>query len=419
MAVTEFAPGLHATYNVTNGGNIPDAHELELFVGWANALENGIGRTPLLDAIGFGPELNQRRVYFGRSYHLEIDSKLGAASGTGATITLASGHGKRYKKFDVLGIFETETDLAPKEIVIVESISGDALTVKRAQGGTTATSVAAADAVVRLIGSSEPQNDFHVISPTIRGDFQYNDFQRFVEGAGADKAYQVTPTREYSDNPMLRDFEEATRRAKKSLERALWYGQRQQETASTPNGLMGGFQQFIVSNVFNMANAKLSHRTLEGYMLEMLNRVDDSMAKTWVMSYNTLRLVNATLNPIRRATMQDTVLGGVVNKLQTSYGAEFDLKPFKDCPDGVIYLLDFSEMKVHPYKGLNWHPSDKEGRIHGADHDEKFVSGDFTLVIENEATMAKIHGFDTTLANYPELGVPLEVNVTVESPDGP
>ena len=404
MAVTEFKPGLHSTYNVTNGGNIPDAHELDLFVGWANALENGIGRTPLLDAIGFGEELNQRKVQFGRSYHLEIDSKLGSDLGTtGTTVALASGHGKRYKKFDVLGIFASASDLDPKEIVIVESVSGDNLTVKRAQGGTTVSAVTAANSVVRLIGSSEPQNDFHVLSPTIRGDSQFNYFQRFVEGAGADIAYQNTPTREYTDNPMLRDFEEATRRAKKSLERALWYGRRQPETATTPNGLMGGFQQYIISNVFNMAGAKLSHRTLEGYMFEMLNRVDDSMAKTWVMSHNTLRLINATLNPIRRATMQDTVLGGQVNKLQTATGAEFDLKAFKDCPDGVIYLLDFSEMKVHPYKGLNWHPSDKEGRIHGADHDEKYVSGDFTLIVQNEATMAKIYGFDTDITNYPEL----------------
>lgn len=405
MAVTEFKPGLHATYSTTNGGNIPDAHVLERFVNWAQALDNGIGRTPLLDAIGFGEELDQRRVYFGQSYSLEIDSQLGAdTAASGTTITLASGHGKRYKKFDVLGIFETASDLSPAEIVIVDSINGDALTVKRAQAGTTAGVVAASGAVVRLIGSSEPQNDFHVLSPTIRGDFLYNDFQRFVEGAGADKAYQNTPTREYSDNPMLRDYEIATRRGKKSLERALWYGKRQQETASTPNGLMAGFQEFIVSNDFDMAGAALSHRTLEGYMLDMLNEVDDSMAKTWVMSHNTLRLVSATLNPVRRATMQDTTLGGSVTKLQTGYGAEFDLKPFKDCPDGVIYLLDFSEMKVHPFKGLNWHPSDKEGRIHGADHDEKYVSGDFTLVIENERTMAKIHGFDVDIANYPELG---------------
>jgi len=404
VAVTEFKPGLHATYSVTNGGHIPDAHELELFVNWANALDNGIGRTPLLDAIGFGEELNQRTVQWGQSYSLEIDAILGSnLPSTGTSVTLGTGQGKRFKKFDVLGIFSSATALTPTEIVIVESISGDVATVKRAQGGTSASAITA-PGVVRLIGSSEPQNDFHVLSPTIRGDSLRNYFQRFVEGAGADKAYQNTPTREYSDNPLLRDFEIATRRGKKSLERALWYGKGQQETASTPNGLMKGFQEFIVSNVFNMAGAALSHRSLEGYMLDMLNEVDDSMAKTWVMSHNTMRLVSSTLNPVRRATMTDTALGGVVNKLVTGYGAEFDIKPFKDCPDGVIYLLDFSEMKVHPFSGLNWHPSDKEGRIHGADHDEKYVSGDFTLVVQNERTMAKIYNFDTAIANYPELG---------------
>lgn len=404
MAVTTFQPGLHSTYTVSNGGNIVDANQLDLFVNWANALENGIGRTPLLDAIGFGEELNQRRVYFGQSYNLDIDAELGAATvATGMTWTLASGHGARYKKFDVLGLFASATALEPVEISIVESIAGDVVTFSQRGAAGTAASAVTTAGVVRLIGSSEPQNDFHVLSPTIRGDFLFNDFQRFVEGAGADKAYQNTPTREYSDNPLLRDYEIATTRAKKSLERALWYGKRQQESATTPHGLMAGFQNFIVSNVFNAAGAVLTHKTLEGYMIDMLNEVDDSMAKTWVMSHNTLRLISATLNPVRRATMQDTALGGSVTKLVTGYGAEFDLKPFKDCPDGVIYLLDFSEMKVHPYSGLNWHPSDKMGNIHGADHDEKYVSGDFTLVVQNERTMAKIHNFNTDISAYPSL----------------
>lgn len=405
MAVTDFAPGLHATYTVSDGGNIPDAHELDLFVGWARALDYGIGRTPLLDAIGFGEPLDQRTVQWGQSYFPDIDAELGAdTEATGNTITLASGHGKRYKKFDVLGIFESAADRSPAEISIVESVSGDTVTFsQRGAAGTSASVVTAASGVVRLIGSSEPQNDFHVKSPTRRGDSQFNYFQRFVEGAGADLAYQNTPTREYTDNPMLRDYEIATMRAKKSLERALWYGQRQKETASTPNGLMAGFDPFIVTNVYNASGEALTHRNLEGYMLDLYNSVDDSMAKTWVMSHNTVRLISTALNPIKRATMQDTVLGGTINKLQTSYGAEFDIKGFKDCPDGVIYLLDFSEMKVHPYKGLDWHPSDKEGRIHGADHDEKFVSGDFTLVVQNERTMAKIHNFDTDITNYPEL----------------
>ena len=229
MAVTDFGPGLQATYTVSNGGNVPDAHELELFVDWARALDKGLGRTPLLDAIGFGEELNQRVVNFGRSYHPEIDASLGADTvATGNTITLASGHGKRFKKFDVLGLFTNAAALQPVEISIIESISGDTVTFsQRGAGGTAASVVTAATGVVRLIGSSEPQNDFHVLSPTRRGDFQWNSFQRFVEGAGADKAYQNMPTREYSDNPLLADYEIATMRAKKSLERALWYGRRQ------------------------------------------------------------------------------------------------------------------------------------------------------------------------------------------------
>ena len=161
MAVTTFQPGLHSTYTVSNGGNIVDANQLDLFVNWANALENGIGRTPLLDAIGFGEELNQRRVYFGQSYNLDIDAELGAATvATGMTWTLASGHGARYKKFDVLGLFASATALEPVEISIVESIAGDVVTFsQRGAAGTAASAVTTAGVVVNATSLTARTNN--------------------------------------------------------------------------------------------------------------------------------------------------------------------------------------------------------------------------------------------------------------------
>jgi hypothetical protein len=70
-------------------------------------------------------------------------------------------------------------------------------------------------------------------------------------------------------------------------------------------------------------------------------------------------------------------------------------------PAGNIYLIDWNKIKVKPYKGLNWHKSRKDGAQHAVDHDVDAISGDFTVEVTQEFTMARIYNFDLNLANYP------------------
>jgi hypothetical protein len=49
---------------------------------------------------------------------------------------------------------------------------------------------------------------------------------------------------------------------------------------------------------------------------------------------------------------------------------------------------------------MDFHITEKPGKFHGADHDQRFWSGDFTLTMTNEAAMARIHSFITDLDAY-------------------
>ena len=67
----------------------------------------------------------------------------------------------------------------------------------------------------------------------------------------------------------------------------------------------------------------------------------------------------------------------------------------------LLYFLNFRDIKMRPFKGLNWHVTGRNGQDFAVDHDIKAVSGDFTLEVLREKGMAKIFNFLGTLSSYP------------------
>jgi hypothetical protein len=412
--VTVLQGNLNSYSTTLPGGFVPDDTRMIKFTNWAKALEPW--KTPLLDKIGYKEAINQPIFYFGQSYLPSRESEVeGSFSNVATTLNVPTGHGIRFQKNHVLGLFQDATDAFPTERVHVTSITADALTVKRGQGGDTPVAFQDADRIL-IIGTAESENDFHNLSPIARGTRNYNYFQRFEGGVGADMLARNMPTYEHPNDPMLSDFEQVTNAKKLDLEMALWFGHRQLGTsnpAAKVPPMLGGLDQLIVTNPYNLSGTPLlTGRVIDDVLYDMWHKVDASAAKTLVMSMRTKRLLNAYLNPIRRATLQDSTAGEKLEKIMTDTG-EYPFTVLRTCPDGVIYLLDFSEMGVHPFAGNDWHITEKPGKFHGADHDQKFVSGTFTLSLYNEAAMAKITGFDRDLENYPDLVSGGAINVNV------
>ena len=248
MAATTLRSSLNTYSTAVTGGTTPaDSIQIK-FSNWAKALEPW--KTPLLDKVGFGPPIDQPIFYFGDSFRPSIEGTVAAgALGSGVTtLNVTAGQGVRFQKYMVLALFDFQAapngalvDPATKELVWVSAEpSTDALTIVRAQGGTS-TRAFAAGAKVLVVGTAEPQNQFHTIASVTRGSRSFNYFQRFEGGVSADKAAQNMPTYEHATNPMLSDFESETLKQKRLLERSLWYGGRQIGAPSTPTpAMMGG-----------------------------------------------------------------------------------------------------------------------------------------------------------------------------------
>jgi hypothetical protein len=363
--------------------------------------------TPLLSDIGIGPAIEQRPFYWGQSKKVAVSTALqGALTNNGTTLTVTAGTGVILQKYMVLEILNyvpgtTLTDPTRREIVhITAEPSGDTATIARGQSGTTG--IVNDDlALVTVIGTAEPENQNHTIGPVTRGSQQFNYVQRFQEGVSADIAARNMPTWEFRTDVLVKDFELAQKKQKFLLEMALWRGGRQAGDPTTPLGAtMGGLDTFITTNVYNLASAKLTPRLLEASLRDIAKNTEQGPEGIrLLMSYNTAAIFDALLDPIRMATASDTNATLYTENVRFRFGS-FAIGVSHNAPDGVIYGIRPEYMSVRPFKGLNWHVSTIMGKDHGTDHDQMFVSGDFTFVLEREASMFKIYGFSQDLNNY-------------------
>jgi len=411
MATTVLRQGLTTYPTTVAGGTTPPDNLIIDVSKWAEALEPR--KTPLLTKIGIGEPVNLRPHRWGQSRRMAMESTLAANINNAATsITVATSEGVLFHKWHVLEIIDyqpgsnTALDESTKEIVLVTADpNGDTLTVARGQGGTTA-QAHSQGAKVFIIGSAEPELSEHTIGAVARGDQQFNYFQRFFDGVKADKAARNMPTWEHRTDPMLADLKEKQLELKLQLELAIWRGGRQQGDANpagaTP-AMMGGIDTFIVTNVTNMAGAKLTPRVLEAELRDLAKSVDGGPeGLTLLMSYDTAAIFDSMLDPIRVAQAGETELTMHVEKVRYRFGT-FDIMVSHNCRNGVIYGVRLENMKVRPFKGLNWHMTRKLGEQHGRDYDEIFISGDFTLEVVREAEMFKLHGFAEDIAQYDSL----------------
>lgn len=405
---TTYRAGINTYSDSVSGGTTPSANKIIDVSTWAMALEPR--RTPLLTDIGFGPAIDQRPFYWGQSKRTSVQTHLSTShDNSTATLSVTSATGVILQKWMVLEIINfqpnsTLYDLTRREIVIVTAEpSGDTATIARGQSGTSAIAHDSG-AEVNVIGTAEPELQFHTIGPVTRGSQLYNYVQRFQEGVKADIAARNMPTWENPTDILTADFEEAQLKQKYLLEMAVWKGGRQAGDPATPlPATMGGMDTFITTNVTNVANAKLTPRLLESELRDLAKSVESGPeGLRLLMSYDTAAIFDTLLDPIREATASDTTATLYTDSVRFRFG-KFDIGVSHNCPNGVIYGVRTKNMKVRPFKGANWHVSQIKGADNGADHDQMFISGDFTLVVEKEAEMFKLYGFSQDLDDYPSV----------------
>ncbi len=361
--------------------------------------------TPLLSKIKKGKPHNQQIIEWGTSANLNHTS---AVSGTlltsDTTLNVTSGHGVRFQKYQTLALYNldinSQPDFTTKELVWVTDVNSDALTIVRAQGGTSAVQYSSG-AKIEILGTAVPEGFDFTKSPTVFGDFYSNNFKMFQVGHNITEEANVTPNWEFdSTNHIARLMKFAGMRVKLLLEKEICQGGAQQGTnasgAERPS-MMSGFPAYILSaNKTNLGGLRVGPYDIESLGAALWDSVGESAGKTLLMSMRTTRMFDGLLNRYRQADMDDTSITPMFKSFQTRFG-EYQIMPMRWIPEGVIFGLNVNNLSLHAYQGMDW--TEKEHQTDGA-YLWRSIYGRFTLVVRAPETMFQIYNFDTNLNNY-------------------
>lgn len=397
-----YAPA-HNTYTTgQTDGTFPETLRTRYISDWVKALAPYT--TPLLSSIEEGGPVVHFLHEWGQSYQLPHSAVLeGGINDSTTTVTVESGQGVRFQVWHVIKFLEDASDNA-EEIAWVTAKSGDVLTVVRAQG---TSNFAHDDAcVIEIIGVAEPQNADHPRGSIQFGDLAYNYPQRFATSLQYDEFARWEPNLEFGEgDQIVTHIKRKMLDMKLLMEKTLFHGKRSAGLAdSTPvtdkrPSLMGGLDQFIVTNIKDKNGAKLGIYDIEEKLGEIWDTAGENMPQVLLMSRKTKQIVNRMLDVLRGTNvgLTEKRLNLVWEQVEFETGTYF-LGVSRRCPDGVIYGVDLDMMKIFPYKNQNWQT--KVLPVSGS-YEIRAVRGAFTFELKAEQAMFKIVDFNTNLAAYP------------------
>lgn len=399
MVTYHNGPGV--SYTTTNGGNVSTAEQIDKVVAWVDSLETW--NTPLYNEFKTNESFDNETHQWGQSYQIELDTVLnGAVLVDATTFKVPAGLSGIFQERMIVEVANPTTtsngdipDPTNAEQVQIASINRTTDTITLAGKFAKAH---ADGALVAIVGIDEKQNSEHTEAPWKAGQRFFNYPQRQQAKMTADKRDQNQPTWENPTNRLIARFNKEIVKQKVILDRQITRGKRQAETA-TQASRFGGLNEFLTTNVVNLAGAALTPEDLEDILVDLWYTMEQSAAKKLYMSMNTARIWDQVLDPVRRATVKDDELNTVIRRYTLRTGT-YDIQPTHSIPEGEIYILDPSLIKLKPFNGLDWHKSGRDGEDFAVDHDVKAISGDFTLEVRSEHAMARIYNFDNRLATY-------------------
>lgn len=370
--------------------------------------------TPFLDDCTKRGTVNQRKHEWGIHGVTPRGSTVGTGGITNVATTLpvATGHGSRFQQGHVLRIVHA-SDGSYEHVWVTADPSGDNLTVKRAQGGTTAAAGTAGDKII-IVGIALAQAADFPLSPVSRGRRYYNWVQEFAKHIEMSEQNRRTPDYENPSGDWLdRDMLQLGKDIHKDLEMALLLGRRQDgdPNPSAPIGsMLGGLEQFaeLSGNVYNIggASTKVSIEAIETAAIDLNLAYGTQAGKKLLMSIKTKQIFNRLLHPSKFAVDTGAITANSASLTWDTVKLETGTYKFSsslNVPDGKIFIYDPAWLSYKPFVGLDWKEKDISASTKG-NYSWRGISGTFTFEAEGVPAMAVIYNFDTTLADYPKFG---------------
>lgn len=304
------------------------------------------------------------------------------ADGVGTTLTVANAYG--YQVNDLIQI--------ESEIVRVTAIaSSTTLTIVRAYAGTTGAAHAAKTAY--NLGSAAPENNTAPAGTSLSSDLLYNYVQTFDRALDLSND-EIAQLSAEMGNPFNAQLERITLYFWKLFAQACFYGVRYEDTTNKIH-VMGGVNQFLTTNVTNVAGA-LTVAAIDANILAIVNAGGNP--DTIVVSPTQKQKLDALdSNVVRTGKRNSDHVGGNPIVMTWQSGVldyELDIIVDHTIKTDELYILDTSYIQLVPLvnNGINGRLGVSDATTPGQDGKKAVLRAKYTLVFKLQGGMGKLYG---------------------------
>lgn len=269
------------------------------------------------------------------------------------------------------------------EVIRVDSVSGNNLTVTRGYGGSTAAAIAD-NAVVKIISKPRLQGTDPGDDAGQEPSVEYNYTQIFDRTAKVSRTGQRIRT--YGPDDAI-NYEVSVQldQVTRDLNNSLIYGRRVAPAAGVP-GSMGGLLQYLSqtgANKTDAAAAALSATLLNNLIENVVTdggRPSVILCNTW-QARKITAMNSSTSN--YTVTQDSKVAGNQVIKFVNDLpmGVITDIVVDINMPKDVVMVLDPTRLELVPLDGSAF--KDEDARVPGGDYFARRILGEYTMAIKN------------------------------------
>lgn len=376
------ATGTRTTYTDTT----PQKRSIADMIGMIDWTE-----APLLRTFGLNNESKFRLVNFPRTKVEWLEDTMAPRAGTvnealdssETGVDVATGQGDYLKAGDVIKV--------DSELMYVSSVSTDTATVIRGFGGTTAASHSDQAAwtlatVARLEGATATTG----YTTALSNPFNYTQIlAEAVQVTGSeqvDSKYGVDDTMAYNIGKLMGDGGKSGK-LPILLEQTFFYGKRAAGSATTARA-MGGFEQYVTTNVTNASSAALTRKMIEDLMEDCY--LAGGAPNTIIVNSWQRRKISSFYEGSIQTDRSEERGGSKITTIVTDFG-DIEVMFSRWCPTDRLYLVEPAKLGWVTYR-----PFDIVDRASTGDYMLKDVLGEYSFVLMNETAHGYIHTLSTT-----------------------
>lgn len=331
---------------------------------------------PLLDRLGFGKETGNTTHEWVEDEMLPMKSTIkGAITNTDTTITVNSI--EPFRKDQVVRIGD--------ELILINGISGEDLTVTRGFAETTAVAATDGSEIEVLFNNSNEGADARAAKYKPRGTLS-NYTQIFDDTINISGTSQAVSQYGIADL-YLHEKMKVEERLMLELEKALINGIKYR---NGDRRMMSGIRQFIKTHIQDAAGSPISLEMINKAMRDIFTAGGMKEATKHIIKVPAIQKAAITniLSDKVRVTREDRTTGRTIDRIITDFG-ELDVVVNLNLRNDEIIITDLNRMEVKPLSG--------RGFFHQylglqGDYEHGQVIGEYTLEFKQEVAHARIKG---------------------------